>query len=167
MKKDIFYRYVFLLIIFLFLDSYFFYNLLNFLFYLFLKLFFNLNFDFLLQIEMSNVIFEITKECLAISVYMLLSLFILTIPITFKKSIKLLFFSFLFFTIFNLIRILFLIFIFYFFGDNLFEKLHFIFYSGMSGLFLGLILLYLYKKENIKEIIPFYYDLKYLFSKLK
>jgi hypothetical protein len=67
------------------------------------------------------------------------------------------------FTIANYLRIIILMSIFILFGENIFDKFHFLFYQALTGIILGLIFVFYYKRYKIKEK-PLIDDYKYIFS---
>ena len=111
--------------------------------------------------------FLIIESCVAIGVYLLISLIYFTIPIKIKNLFKIYIKSILFFSIFNLIRILLLITIQINFGQEIFEKIHLIFYETISGILTAGIITYYLKKEKITKIYPIYSDLKYIYQNIK
>lgn len=115
----------------------------------------------------ANSSFFIIKECLALNAYILIAFLFLSIPLNLKLLSKTLIKSFIILTFFNFLRIIVLMYIYVFYGDIGFEILHYLFYQGLSGIFVALIVIYYLKKEEIKHLYPIYSDLKYLIGRLK
>lgn len=120
-----------------------------------------------IYLHFGNSSFFIIKECLALNAYTLIAFLFLSIPLNLKLSSKILIKSFIILTFFNFLRIVGLMYIDVFYGNIGFEILHYIFYQGLSGIFVALIVIYYLKKEKIKHSYPMYSDLKYLFGKLR
>jgi len=114
-----------------------------------------------------NYLFEIAKACIALSAYILISIVFFSIPIKFKKIVKIYLKSILVFTSFNIIRILVLMSINLILGKTYFELVHLAFYQLLSGVVTALIIIYFLKKEKITEVIPVFSDLKTLFLEIR
>ena len=111
------------------------------------------------EIIFSDLVIRIIDACVAGSAYYLLLILNLSTPsIKFRQRIKMIFFSFLIFFIFNIIRILFLSNL-LIFNSELFDFTHYLFWFFLSTLFVVLIWFYQVKIYKIKEI-PFYSDIK-------
>lgn len=170
-ETNIFLRYisiVILIVIFLsnaFLD--FFIWLFTIISYYFLQLFIGVELIDLKLHLTNNYIFIVVKECIAPSAYILITLIFLTLPLKFSKIIKPYLYSILIFSLFNLIRILFLMWVHITFGAEYFDKYHLIFYQGLSGIVVALIVIYYLRKNKIKKVYPVYSDLKYLTENIK
>lgn len=169
-EKILFFRYITLSILILFFLSEIFYNnmanLLTNISYNFLTLFQNvqlINNEIILK---NGHIFLIIKECVAISAYILISLIFLSIPINTIKIYKSILKCYLIFTILNLLRIIILMIIFIFLGEEIFNKIHILFYEFVSGIMVSLVIIYYLKKHKIRKIYPFYSDVKYLISQI-
>lgn len=113
-----------------------------------------------------NVMFLVVKECIAPNAYMLITLVFFSLPIELKTLFKIWLKSVLWFSFFNLIRILLLMFIHVELGTVWFDKVHLIFYEGLSGVVTALIIIYYLRREKIKGIFPIYSDVKYLVQTL-
>jgi len=161
-------RYFLLMILILFFISNFFINILTDLFLKIVYFFFNFYKKIIIietgfKIE-NNTTFLILKECIASQVYILITIVFFTLPIKLKKIFKIWSLSVIYFTILNLIRIIILIGIYLKFGIYYFEKLHILFYEGLTGVLTGLIIVYFVKKEKIK-VYPIYSDVKNIINK--
>ncbi len=108
----------------------------------------------------SSTQFIIIRECIAPSAYILGAIILLTMPLPFKKSISLYLKFFLTFTILNFLRILFLILIYNYLSFDIYNSIHALFYHLISGIVVGIILLQLIKKENLKNQYPIITDIK-------
>jgi len=53
------------------------------------------------------------------------------------------------------------------YGLYYFEKYHIVFYQGLSGVIVALIIIYFLRKNNIKNVYPIYSDVMYLFKSIK
>lgn len=163
-------RYVFILFsVYLFLSSFFlnfFMNLFSYISYLFLSLFTQVTFSGNIIKLPGNIFFIIVKECIAPNAYMLITLVFFSLPIDLKVLFKIWLKSILLFSFFNLIRILILMFIHVKFGVFWFDKVHLIFYEGLSGVVTALIIIYYLRREKIKGMYPIYTDIKYLIEKV-
>ena len=172
-KKEIsiFARYIFLLFSTLIFLSTFFLNIMmstfSYLSYLFLNLFTTATLSNNILTLPNNVLFLVVKECIAPNAYMLITLLYFSLPINSKVLVKIWLKSIILFSIFNLIRILLLMFIHVKFGIYWFDKLHLIFYEGLSGVVTALIIIYYLRKEKIVGVYPIYSDVKYLIEILK
>ncbi len=168
---SIFIRYVFLLISTVIFLSAIFLNIMmsvfSYLSYLFLNLFTTATLSNNILTLPNNVLFLVVKECIAPNAYMLITLVYFSLPINLKLLIKIWLKSIILFSIFNLIRILLLMFIHVEFGVYWFEKLHLIFYEGLSGVITALIIIYYLRSEKITGVYPIYSDIKYLIEILK
>lgn len=170
-EKNILYRYSSILILgIIFLSSYF-VNLIIYIFtylsYYFLNIFTNTKLENLKLTINNTSDFLIVKACIAPEAYLLISFIFIAIPISFKQIKNILPKALLWFSIFNLIRIFLLMWIFVKFGVYWFDKLHLIFYEGLSGIITALICVYYLRKEKIKKKYPIYTDIKYLIEKIK
>lgn len=137
--------------------------------YFFLQLFSNVE----LQIETLTLIinsketFLIINECIASSAYILIVIIILTLPLKYKKVMKMFFYTTIVFTICNLIRILFLMFVNIQYGVDAFNSIHLIFYKGISGVMVAIIIIYFLRKEKIKKQYPILSDMIWLIKEGK
>jgi len=136
--------------------------------YYFLKIFIEVNLiDGAIHLS-NNFIFLIVEECIAPNAYMLITLIFFTLPINnFKLVFSLWFKSIVLFSAFNLIRILFLMWIHITYGLYYFEKYHLIFYQGLSGVVVALIIIYFLRKNSIKKVYPIISDVRYLIKQVK
>lgn len=116
------------------------------------------------SIYINQYSFFFVPACIASSAYYLMSLLVLTTrDISLNKSIKMLLIGFLGIFTLNIIRIVFLILVFIYFGLDIFNKVHLVFWYGVSTLFVVIIWLFLTKLYKIKTI-PVYSDIKYLYK---
>lgn len=168
---SIFIRYLFILFsVYLFLSTIFLNIMMDFftyISYLFLNL---ITTPTLLENTISlpgNVIFLVVEECIAPNAYMLITLVFFSLPIEFRILFKIWLKSVLWFSFFNLIRILLLMFIHVEFGTVWFDKVHLIFYEGLSGVVTALIIIYYLRKENIVKKYPIYSDVLELIGIIK
>ena len=119
------------------------------------------------SIIIDNKILDFIPACIATSAYLLFYLLILlTKDINLKKMIYIALIGSLIIFILNIIRIEILISVFLNYGVNLFNKIHFIFWSLISTTFVAIVWIFLSYKFKIKEI-PLYSDIKYLLKKSK
>lgn len=162
-------RYLFLLFFILFFLSDLFVNVMIFFLsifsYLFLFLFLDIEFAIGKILLDENLIFLIVDYCVAVSGYMLFFIFFLTLQLDFKILYKILIRGFLIYTLFNTFRIIFLILIGNILGIEYFDLFHLFFYEFLSGIFVGLLVLYFYFKYSLKRNYPIFDDLKYIFSR--
>ena len=114
----------------------------------------------LLFIEINHIFF-IVEACLGISAYILFSIIFFSIPLQIKESIVLIIKSSLLFTLINILRILLLIYLYLVINPEIFHHIHIILYSGLTGAIVAILIIYFYKKENIK-FVPFVSDIKNL-----
>lgn len=169
-EKILFFRYVSLSILILFFLSEIFYNnianLLTNVSYYFLTLFQNvqlINNEIILE---NGHIFLVIRECVAISAYILISLIFLSIPINTKKIYKSILKCYMIFTFLNLLRILILMIIFIFLGEEIFNKVHIIFYEFVSGIMVSIVIIYYLRKHKIRKVYPFISDVKHLVKQI-
>lgn len=135
--------------------------------YYFLKIFTQVNLvDGILYLS-NNYQFLIVKECIAPSAYILISLVFLTLPVKLEKIYLIWFKSILWFSFFNIVRIFLLMWIHVEFGVLYFEKVHLLFYEGLSGIVVALIVIYYLRNNDIKKIYPIFSDVKHLFNSMK
>ena len=164
-------RYIFILFAVYFFLSSFFLNFIMGIFgyvsYMFLNLFTKVTLDFNIIHLPGNILFSIVPACIAPNAYMLITLVFFSLPIDLKVLFKIWIKSILWFSFFNLLRILLLMFIDLKFGNFWFDKVHLIFYEGLSGVVTALIIIYYLRCEKIKGVYPIYSDVKYLFGLLK
>jgi exosortase/archaeosortase family protein len=165
-ELEIFIRYFLIFVLIIIFLSNFFNNVLieifTFIAYYFLLLFAKVQIiDNFLLIN-NTYTFIIIKECIASSAYIFIAFILLSLPIRLKKNLMILLKSVIVFTIVNLVRILFLMWIHIVYGTNVYDKFHLIFYEGVSGVLVALIIIYYLKKEKIKKIYPIVTDIKYL-----
>ncbi len=164
-------RYLFIFIsVYIFLSFYFskfFMVLFTYISYYFLKLFTTVSLSSNILTLPGNTIFLVVKECIAPNAYMLITLLFFSLPIDLRIIFKIWLKSVFWFSFFNLIRILILMFIHVKFGVFWFDKVHLIFYEGLSGVVTALIIIYYLRKEKIKGIYPIYSDVKYLIGIIK
>lgn len=167
-KKEIsiFIRYIFILFsVYLFLSEIFLNILMtsfSYISYLFLKLFTTPTLSENIISLPENIKFLVVKECIAPNAYMLITLVFFSLPIELKILFRIWIKSILWFSFFNLIRILLLMFIHVEFGLVWFDKVHLLFYEGLSGVVTALIIIYYLRREKIKGVFPIYTDVKYL-----
>jgi len=129
-----------------------------------LKLFFSASLSGTI-ISFNNVSINLVKACIAGSAYYLLLILNLTTPISIKKRIYALIFSFISFLIINIIRI----FLFSLLLENsfsLFNLTHLFVWYGLSSFIVLAIWIFTIKIFDIKEI-PVYSDLKFLYKLIK
>lgn len=116
-------------------------------------------------ISVGSQIFEIAKECVAPSMYILITVVFFSVPLTLRECSILWLKSILWISIFNLVRIIVLILIALNFGVSYFDQYHFIFYELVNGVMLALVILYFHPKK--RNLFPIYTDLKVLYKKLR
>ena len=117
------------------------------------------------QISINNTSIELIDACTAGSAYYLLLLLNLSIPMSLKKRIYSIAFSFFIFLAVNILRIsVFTILLVNSF--KYFDITHKIFWYFLSGIIVFLVWLITIKTFKIKEI-PFYADIKFFTSKIK
>ncbi|MDO8528648.1 MAG: pacearchaeosortase [Nanoarchaeota archaeon] len=134
--------------------------------YFFLKLFYENTLLMGNIILVNSIPIEIIEACVAGSAYYLMLIFNLSIPsIKIKKRLLLLLFSFLLFFIVNIIRIIVSSALFIS-GAVWFDFAHLLFWYIGSIVFVVGIWFFSMKLFKIKEI-PFYTDVKYIFSLAK
>lgn len=139
----------------------------NFIAYLFLNTFTQTILqDQILYIN-NEFIFLIVKECIAASAYIFIATILLTMPIKLKTNFNILYKALIVFTIVNLIRILFLMWTNLILGETTFNNIHLIFYEGVSGIMVALIIIYFLRRNKIRKIYPVLTDIKHLFSLYK
>ena len=165
---SIFLRYLSIFALILIIQSYFFLDTLMKVFayisYYFVSLFVTASLiNWEIHIE-PNTIFLIVEECIAPAAYMLIGIIFLTLPIAWRTIVKSIVYAFLAFTIFNILRIFILMWIHLRYGVETFDKYHLLFYDFLSGIGVGLIIIYFLYKYNIKKVYPIYSDVKYLIS---
>lgn len=172
-ETEIFLRYLFLaLLTFFITNEKFFLNIMIDLYtnlsYFFLSLITNVTLSSgkLLLIG-QNKIFLIVKECIGQSAYILIAAIFLTIPIKTKKQIEIIGKAFLLFSVLNLLRIYILMSVNVFLGEHAFNKVHMLFFEGLTGVIVGFIIVYFLKKNEIKKTYPILTDVKYLIKKIK
>lgn len=115
-----------------------------------------------------NLSIEIIKACVAGSSYYLLFILNLSIPKTpLKKRLNMILFSFTFLLILNIMRIFILSLILVYFPQtpSLFDITHRLFWYFGATIFVVLVWFIQVKKFNIKEI-PIYSDIRYLFNNI-
>ena len=136
--------------------------------HLILNLFFEIELinNFTLLVNNSNY-FEVVRECVAPSAYLFLSTIFLTIPIKLNKLFNILIKSIILFSIFNLFRIIILIIVFIVYGQEIFDNLHLLFYQVLSGIFVGFMIVYYLRKNNIKNKFPLIEDVKYIVKRFR
>jgi exosortase/archaeosortase family protein len=118
------------------------------------------------SIFIENYIIKFIPACIAVLAYALLFLLIiLTKNIDFKKSLKIFLFGSLLILIMNIIRIDLLLFILVEFGDNMFDKVHLLFWNFVSGIYVAFVWIYLVKRFKIQEI-PIVSDIKELYNRI-
>ena len=115
----------------------------------------------------SEVKFLIIDACIAPSAYVFISIIFLTLPIPFIKNISLLLKALLAFTIINLLRILFFMWVHVQFGIEVFNKFHYIFYEGVSGILMAAIIIYYLKNNHTKKTYPLFTDVKDLVKEIR
>lgn len=136
-------------------------NIYTYLSYYFLKFITDVTKDGLNLLVEDKYVFIVDASCIAPSVYLLLSILILSVPLSnLILNLKILGKALLLFSLFNLFRIFLLMIIHVFLGIEWFDKLHLLFYELMSGIGTAIILIYLFKKEKIKNTYPIYSDIK-------
>lgn len=109
--------------------------------------------------------FIFSKVCIAGGAYFFLMLLILTTKdIDFKKRFYCFLTGSLGIFIMNVLRIFILVLIRIFIGKDLFDNIHILFWSIISGVYIALVWIALVKIFKIKSI-PIYDDLKYLYKK--
>lgn len=152
--KSIIIRYFLIIILVNFFLLTWFSEILGFIFtrisYFFLSLFFDVSLV-LGNILWNNHLFSIVNECIGVSAYVLLSFLFFSMPLRKNILLKALGFSLLVYSLANLMRIMFLMAVFILFGENFFESLHLIFYQALTGVIVGFIFVYFYRKYKIKE----------------
>ncbi len=171
-QLNIFFRYFFLIILFLIILSTFFSSILS---YIFTQIsLFYLNFitptiliQNILILKQQQFRYEIVSACLGLSAYILISIISFTLPLSIKKSLKLFFEMVLIFTFFNLIRILFFMTIHTIYGRAIFDKFHIIFYEGLTGILVAIIIIFFLYKNKIKKIYPILTDVNFLLKEIK
>jgi len=165
-------RYFFLLLIYILLQNTIFLNYLKliivkityFILYPFYINYINYNLN---SIQINNFNFKIVDACIANNAYIIIAILFLTININYLKSIKYFLEGFLIFTIFNILRIIVLIIIQIHFGNYYFENIHLLFYEFLSGIFVFLIIYYIYRKNNLlKKHIPLFDDIKKIIKQI-
>jgi hypothetical protein len=129
--------------------------------YILLKLVFNVQFLGMgLYFTNYNLTINMIRECIAPSAYILFSIIFLSIPLkNLKYNFELLIKSYIIFTVINFIRIFLLILIHLTYGNYIFNQFHFYIYSILGSLICAIIVLYLYKKYNLRKKIPVYTDI--------
>jgi len=134
--------------------------------YFIIDLFYNANLiDGSIFIE--NYIIKFIPACIAVLAYALLFfLIVLTKNINFKKSLKIFLFGSLLILLMNIIRIDLLLFILVKFGDNMFDKVHLLFWNFVSGVYVAFVWIFLVEKFKIQEI-PIISDVKELYKRIK
>ncbi len=159
-----------ILLILLFQSSFFldfFISVFTYISYWFLNIFLEVKMvDGALFLSNSNV-FYVVEECIASSAYILITLVFFTLPLKPKDLSKMFLLSITWFTFFNLIRILFLMWVHITFGQYYFDKYHLVFYQGLSGVVVALIIIYYLRKNKITGLYPVISDLKFLISSIK
>ncbi len=130
--------------------------------YFVLQLFFDVSLE-MGGIVWNNNLFLVVEECIAKSAYILLGFLFLSMPLERRVMFRGMGFSMLAFTFANFIRILILMITFILFGEGVFDKFHLLFYEVLTGVMLGLIFVFYYRKLKIKEK-PLISDYKYIFS---
>ncbi len=110
-------------------------------------------------ISIENFSISIVSSCIAASAYIIITFIFLSINQKPKTIIKNLFLGYLLFSIANLIRIWLLIIILLKFGASTFYKYHLIFYEAVSGIIVGLIIIFLLKISKNTQI-PIIDDIK-------
>ncbi len=117
-------------------------------------------------IFIENYVIKFIPACIAVLAYALLFfLIILTKDINLRKGIKFFFVGALLILTMNILRIDLLLFILIEFGDNMFDKVHLLFWNFVSGIYVALVWIYLIKKYKIKEI-PVVSDIKELYKRI-
>lgn len=118
------------------------------------------------SIFIENYVINFIPACIAVLAYALLFfLIVLTKDINFKKGLKLFGLGSLLILIMNIIRIDILLFILVEFGDNMFDKVHLLFWNFISGAYVALVWIFLVKKFKIRTI-PIFSDLKELHKRI-
>jgi exosortase/archaeosortase family protein len=105
---------------------------------------------------------NINNACVAGAAYYLLFILIFSIPLNAKKRIKAVLFSFISLLVLNILRI-FILGILFVNNVSSFDATHKIFWYFLSSIFIATIWIATVKIFKIKEV-PFYTDIKYLFS---
>lgn len=110
---------------------------------------------------------EFVPACVATSAFYLLTLLILlTKDIKFKKMVHLFLAGSFLILLLNILRIDLLLIILIEYGDNLFDKVHIIFWHFVSSIYVACVWIFLTYKFRVKNI-PVYSDLLYLFKHSK
>jgi exosortase/archaeosortase family protein len=169
--KSLLIRYsLLLLVILLYLSSFFYISLLvlsHYILTVFLSLFYSFS-----SPQLGNFLFEnsfsflIVEACLAPAIFLILFHAFLATPMPLKLLFKNLFLSIGIFFLFNLLRMFILILIALEVSLVTFDSLHLFFYQGLSGVALGLIIIYFFPYVKGAPL-PFITDIQRLMKKLK
>jgi len=111
-------------------------------------------------INFNGYFFELAPACIALSAYYLLLILNFSTPMSFRKRVYSLLFSFSLLFAINIARIVILLLIFTA-SENLFYRIHFITWFFLSSLVVFLIWIFTIRIFKIKEI-PVYSDIKFL-----
>lgn len=110
-------------------------------------------------ISIENFSISIVSSCIAASAYIIMTFIFLSINQKPKTILKNILLGYLLFSIANLIRIWLLIIILLKFGVSTFYKYHLVFYEAISGIIVGIIIIYLLKTSK-NTSIPIIDDIK-------
>lgn len=117
-------------------------------------------------IYIDNFSISIVASCIAASAYIIMTFVFLSVNQKPKILIKNILLGYLFFTLINIIRVWVLIVILLKFGASTFYKFHLLFYEFVSGIIVGVIIIYLLKKSQ-NSYIPLIDDIKTIINMKK